>query len=653
MSLFDQFLRRAVVAACVALSAEAASAQPVSVPAPTPTSPAPAVAASSEPVIPASGIGRGPFGMRVAPVCPPSHPCPPVTPGTPGHLPPGVTPPVSPPVDPMNPNPPPAPAPAPAPDFSGFGDTAAGGGSSSAFAPNLFGDIFGSRSTQIRVPQSMPGFLNGKTVVVGVNNLSASGSGPITLNGNFSNGSLSIRDGTATQIVQLPGSVPTVNGIPITNPFPFSVARISGAFTETAPGVNQVYTSTGVGGATANYVIGYFAGTTGNPPPSGVPITIPSTIVPPGFGTTLVSQVEQAANPGTRVTQLMFGQVMAVYDGNELRYYSVITDTVSGPGMVINVPNPGSGGGGGGVVGIIKISEDNNPMPRDRVIFNYDYFSNVPFTASGIPVNRYQFGIEKTFLDGRASLEFRLPFASTLNSDGTIMGTGRNTEFGNLRLAAKALLVRRETVNVAAGLGVYLPTADDLNVRNMNGSNFISVQNSSVQLAPYAALLYTPNDRLFAQAWMGFTFDTGGNQVTVDPNMFGRSNIGNFRGATLWTIDAQVGYWIYQAESGFVRGLAPFVELHYNGTVSSGTVLNAGNGFFIGDTVGNSDELNMTAGVTTKLGDQSTLGVAMAAPLRTGQNRTFDYQIGVRFNYFFGYTARNQTRGTFVSTAGR
>ena len=320
---------------------------------------------------------------------------------------------------------------------------------------------------------------------------------------------------------------------------------------------------------------------------------------------------------------------------------------------MLTLPNPGSGGGGGGVVGILKISEDNSPMPRDRVIFNYDYFDNVPFTPTGIPVNRYAFGVEKTFLDGRMSIEGRMPFASTLNSEGSIGSTGTNTELGNFRLALKALLLRRETINISTGLGVYLPTADDLNIRKTDGSNLIHVENSSVQLAPFAAVLFTPNERLFGQAWMGFTFDTGGNQVTVDPMMFGgRTDVGNLKGSTLWTIDAQLGYWVYLADAGLIRGVAPFMELHYNGTVSNGNVLNAGGGFFIGDTVGNSDELNLTAGVSTRLGANSNLSVAFAAPLRDGQNRTFDYQIGVRLNYYFGYTARNMNRATRVNSFG-
>lgn len=663
MSLFDQLLRRAVAAACLVVTAETARAE-LPEPAPQTTPPALPVptalpAPTAEAVIPASGIGRGPFGMRTgphhyqpkaAPNCAPGVVCPPLAPGA---TPPTVAPPGMVPVDPPV-QPPVQPPAAPQPDFGDFGRNVAGVGSGSgSFAPNLFGDILGTRTTQVRIQQTMPGFLNGKTVVVAVNGLTNTGGGTggsTTLSGNFSNGSLSVRNMGGAQIVSLP-TTPTIMGIPVTNPTNLSTFRIGGAFTETVPGTNQVYTSNGVGGASANYIIQYFAGTSGARP-GNVPFTIPA-FIPVGFGRdTLVPQIEQAANPGVQVTDFQLSPVQGVFDGTELRYFSTISTTVSSPSLLLSIPNPG--GGSGGVVGIVKISEDNNPLPRDRVIFNYDYFSEVPFTPGGIPVNRYQVGIEKTFLDGRGSVEVRLPFASTLNSDGMMNGTGTNTELGNLRLALKALLLRRETVNISTGLGVYLPTADDLNIRQANGANLIRVENSSVQLSPFAALLYTPTERLFGQAWMGFTFDTGGNAVTVDPMMFGgRANVGNLRAATLWTVDAQVGYWVYLAESGFLRGVAPFVELHYNGTVSNGSVLNAGSGLFIGDTLGNSDELNLTSGLTTRLGEQSSLAVAATAPLRTGQNRTFDYQIGVRLNYYFGYTARNQNRGTFVSTAGR
>jgi hypothetical protein len=77
------------------------------------------------------------------------------------------------------------------------------------------------------------------------------------------------------------------------------------------------------------------------------------------------------------------------------------------------------------VVGRTKIADDNSPLPRDRFIFNYDYFNNASL-GSGIDVSRISLGVEKTFLDQQASVELRIPFASTLDSTSTADGmTGR------------------------------------------------------------------------------------------------------------------------------------------------------------------------------------------------------------------------------------
>lgn len=681
MSL-NQLLRRAVALASVALTAEVATAQnpppataspaalaAAPVPAPAqqqPAEPAPlnlAPPSGVEQVVPAAGR-YGPFGQRGKP-CPPLYsphlPCPPAAPSPvpPGTTPttPPTTPPTMPPTmppgmeqPPVQP-PAPAPAPAPAPDFGDFGGGAGVGQTVGLSAPNLFGDLLGGRATQIRIQQPAvvrPGALSGSTFVIAVTNVS--GSAPGTVSGNFSNATLSLRSPTG-QLVALPPT--TVLGIPVTNPLQLGAVGVSGAFTESVPvGVNVPFTpsTSTTGGASANYILNYLQNSS-TTPPANVPFTIP-----PGVpvGSALVASAEKTANPQATLQSFTLSPVEAIYDGSTLSYASDLSTTVSIPGqaIVISIPTPG-GAGGGGVVGLVKISEDNNPMPRDRVIFNYDYFSNVPYTATGIPVNRYQFGVEKTFIDGRTSLEVRVPFASTINSDGSLASTGTNTEFGNVRLAGKVLLLRRETVNVSTGLGVYLPTADDVSLRGADGREAIRVRNSSVQLAPFGAVLWTPGERFFSQAWVGATFDTGGNQVTVNPMLFGgTANVGNLRAATLLTADLQLGYWMYLSDTGYLRGLAPFVELHYNGAVSNGSVLNAGSGFFIGDTGGNFDELNMTAGVTARLGEQANLAVGFAAPLRNGNDRTFDYQIGVRFNWFFGYTARNMTRGTNVSTFG-
>ncbi len=570
----------------------------------------------------------------------PPLPCPPPCPPLP--LPP--LPPVNPSVPPGDPSVPPAVQPATPPVGSPAAGTRGGTADALDAAPNLFGDLLGGRSAVTSVQPRRPGFLNNKTVVVAA---PATGTAPGTVSGDLGNGTVSLRDATGRNLVSVPSI--RVTGLPgaLSNPTALRSLGVQGAFTEVVPvGTNVIYTPTGTNAANAEYVRRYFEGSSAQRP-AGATIVIPADI-PFGAGRDqIAAPIERAVNPQATLAQLSLGPVQAVFTGSELRYMSTITDTITTPAVLLSIPNPGTGG----VVGLLKLSEDNNPLPRDRVIFNYDYFDNVPFTPTGIPVNRYQVGFETTFLDGWTSFEMRLPFASTLNSDGSIGSTGTNTEFGNIRLAAKALLLRRDQLNVSVGLGVYLPTADDLRIRRADGGDLIRVDNTSVQLATYVAALWTPNERLFAQGWIGGSFDTGGNRVTVDPATFGGTGrVGDLRAGNLLLADIQVGYWLHRADTGLLQGLAPFAELHYNGMVTNGNVLSAGNGVFIGDTGGSFNELNLSAGLIAQLGDNTNVSVGAAAPLRTGQNRTFDYQIGVRVNWYFGYTARQKSSAARVNT---
>ena len=81
-------------------------------------------------------------------------------------------------------------------------------------------------------------------------------------------------------------------------------------------------------------------------------------------------------------------------------------------GYPVEIPNPGAGG----VVGRTKIADDTSPMPRDRVFFDYSFFDGVPLTPSGVNVNRFTPGFEKTFFGGLMSFEMKVPMATTLDS---------------------------------------------------------------------------------------------------------------------------------------------------------------------------------------------------------------------------------------------
>ncbi len=312
------------------------------------------------------------------------------------------------------------------------------------------------------------------------------------------------------------------------------------------------------------------------------------------------------------------------------------------------VPSPGAGG----AVGRTKIADDNSPLPRDRFIFDYDYFNNVPLSARGVDVNRFSAGFEKTFFDGRTSIEVRLPFASTLSNVVSTDGSTNTdrTELGDLNLTLKALLYRGPVVNFAAGLGIAVPTADDVRVVNPGGSELLRIKNEEVVLTPYLAYLLTPTDRIFFQNWVAFGFDTNGNPVSANLDPTGPQRIGRLHDQTLCQIDAQLGYWLTRDEgpSALLRGLAPFVELHYNSTLGNPDQLQAP-GFLVGAQDAHIDELNLSAGFLALVGERLQLAVGAVVPLKGSNDRTFDWQVGIHGSYFFGPSARDRSRAAGVS----
>lgn len=316
--------------------------------------------------------------------------------------------------------------------------------------------------------------------------------------------------------------------------------------------------------------------------------------------------------------------------------------------VVFFVANPA----GGGTVGRTKIADDNSPLPRDRVIFNYDYFNNVPIVPGGWDVGRFSPGFEKTFLDQRASIEVRFPFASTVASSFTQGAESTNTEFGNIMGKLKFLLYQTSNWVVSGGLSVSLPTADDSVVGLANGMDLIRVNNDAYLVAPFMASLYT-NQRFFAQSWLAFEFDTNGNPVLAATGPGAMTQVGRLNTQTLMQVDGQIGYWLYDnPEAGRlgVRRLAPFIELHYNTTLGDPDFLQTAQNVFIGGLAGNTDELNLSFGATAQLGDTANMTLGVAAPLKRESDRFFDYQVGFRFNWFYGPTARDFRRASSVSS---
>src|SRR5690606_33914798 len=131
----------------------------------------------------------------------------------------------------------------------------------------------------------------------------------------------------------------------------------------------------------------------------------------------------------------------------------------------------------------------------------------------------------------------------------TVGSEGTDTQLGNVRFALKRLWTRNPNaaVRFASGVGVTLPTADDLITFGDNGTELVRFQNNSVQVEPYIALLLTPTDRLFGQVWSSVNFDTGGSRINWNRQVFGGSGSSQFIDVPVLAVDGQLGYWIYKS----------------------------------------------------------------------------------------------------------
>lgn len=301
--------------------------------------------------------------------------------------------------------------------------------------------------------------------------------------------------------------------------------------------------------------------------------------------------------------------------------------------------------GGSTLVGRVKMSEDTSPLPRDRLIFSYDHFDNVPLTTFGTTVNRYQFGVEKTFLDGRWSFEFRIPFASTMGSTSVQGFEGGNTEFGNVRFALKRILSQNQLLTLTHGVAVTLPTAaDQVAISALDGRELYRFENEQVTVEPFIAALYTPSERLFGQTWASVNFDVSGGNLTWNPAVFGGSGNQRIYDVPFLSVDQQIGYWLIRKETGALRGVAPFVELHWNYAIAQNELINSVNNNTQSNALSVSSvathELNLIAGALFQVGDNLNVAIGASAPLLQRPDRTFDAQVGVRASYLFGRTAR-------------
>ena len=306
--------------------------------------------------------------------------------------------------------------------------------------------------------------------------------------------------------------------------------------------------------------------------------------------------------------------------------WSLVANYVCSPGQfVVNIPY------GGAAVRRFRIAEHSSPQPRSRLFFDFNFFNDV---IGGVgDVSQYTFGYERTIWDGGGSIELRVPFAATIDSQQTLGGAEtRDIEFGNLAVWFKAILYEVYTGLISGGLGVAVPTGSSSRVL-VDQTPILEIENHAFHLLPYLGIMSTPHPRWFWQGFLQLDVDTSGNRVRGDVMRQNLTQFGVLQDTTLLFVDTAVGYSVY--ESAGARGItriSPTAELHYSTTLQDPDVA-TGSGFFIGSPAGRFDALNLTLGASFVWNDRLWVRPAMVIPLRDEDDQQFDYEAMLQIDW--------------------
>jgi hypothetical protein len=296
-----------------------------------------------------------------------------------------------------------------------------------------------------------------------------------------------------------------------------------------------------------------------------------------------------------------------------------------------------------------SVADNNSAVPADRFYFRYNFYKDslsvtgiseqtVP-GPNGFPsavsqtrfydVHQYTFGGEKTFLDGLASVEVRVPFRTTLASQFTwsaadvtgVRGVNRDTgltefttqetpantlghydtEFGNMDVILKGVLCRTPHFVLSGGLSAGLPTgrstnmiitdvgapSTDPNITFLHDRE-VFIRNETFTLTPFLAFLANPTKRWFTQGFLSFELPLNSSQISYTDRFFlNQPGSVPSPGAIptpftveesiheqpLMHVDIGTGYWLRKDPCALISGIVPTIELHYTTTLQSAQII--------------------------------------------------------------------------------
>lgn len=278
----------------------------------------------------------------------------------------------------------------------------------------------------------------------------------------------------------------------------------------------------------------------------------------------------------------------------------------------------------------IKISENFSPEVRNRCIANYHFFNDA-FGGLG-DVSRYVVGAERIIYEDLVSLEARLPLAGTYGSTQRLeRAEARDFELGNAALILKGVLLRDRNYIWSGGVGVSIPFADDTRIQS-GGRNLLVVENETVHLLPFSALLLNLSRRTSFQLFTQLDVAANGDPVYGDLTGTSLPKLGVFNDSTLLYVDAAISHVLYEnPRARRIRQLIANAEIHYSGTLQESDFVQ-NNGITFTNLSRHFDVVNATAGMHFVLANNLVITPGMSIPLRDGFDKQFDYEANVQVN---------------------
>ncbi|MBC8289252.1 MAG: hypothetical protein H8E37_02945 [Planctomycetes bacterium] len=263
------------------------------------------------------------------------------------------------------------------------------------------------------------------------------------------------------------------------------------------------------------------------------------------------------------------------------------------------VPSPSADS----LIGRSSVATHTTPIPHDRIYFDYSLVNNAVPIARRSSFSRFTLGLEKLLNEDGLSMEVRIPFAASLDHEFALengMGADQ-TQMGNALVVLKQLLGANHMMAVSGGLGLSLPTGNNVDIHNLAGTPLLEFDNETTHFKPFLAAAIVPDEHWFATMFVEYDMAGGTNRVRLNLDGSGLQSVGRLRDSTHVLVDMSVGYWFHPHGSWeFIHKVAPIMELHFDRGLGDSTTVR-GNSYRIIDISDDREFLNIVVGATLDL----------------------------------------------------